>query len=345
MMTTMTKQITSSLELRDASTAEIAEILRANYLEWASGLDKTKYYEWIWWQMRQPWAKRNYRYMGAFQSNHLVSSCKIYTLYFQSRGHVYKIAGVGAVFTPPTHRGCGYGSEMIDKAVDLCEKEDYDGMLLYSDIAPEFYGRSGFEELGDNEFHLWLDGEQTSTLKRDNEQQFHLSKVSAEAVPAMISHYRRYLARQSFGIVRDEMYWGYKLERERYLAMHSSAHWPNLEILQLTARDKDGGYAIFEHGGKILRALEIIGSEDAVNRLWCGILDIGRERKVELVRGWEGISRPDRSGRSDRPDRPYACDFKFVERDWAHPMLLPFNARLDSWLDAVPCPLLELDHF
>jgi GNAT superfamily N-acetyltransferase len=353
-MMTMTTRGSGSMELRDATSADISNILRANYYEWSSGLDKSKYYEWIWWQMRQPWARRNYRYMAAFQSNHLVSSCKIYTIHFQSRGRVYKIAGVGAVFTQPQHRGCGYGSEMIDKVVELCEQRDYDGMLLYSDIAPEFYGRSGFEELGDSEFHLWLDrdvsfngarGERLpdnrtpDTRSRDqrslaaDQPEFSLSDVKPEHVPNMISHYRRYLSRQPFGMLRDETYWHYKLERERYLVLNSDARWPALELLELRNGGKDSGYAIFEHGGKILRVMEVIGSEDAAQRLWGRILEIARERAVELVRGWEGIT------------GAHSGHFKFVERDWGHPMLLPFNSTLDAWLDAVPCPLLELDHF
>jgi hypothetical protein len=157
--------------------------------------------------------------------------------------------------------------------------------------------------------------------------------LTEDLIPQMVRHHRRYLERQPYGLVRSESYWQYKVRRTLYRLPFVEDVAPP-ELMTLNIDSNEGGYALFEQSGKILRVLEVIGSEETRDILWRNILRNGLLRRVHLVRGW------DSAGPSFRQH------VRYTERsDWARPMLLPINPATERWLDFDVCPLLELDHF
>jgi GNAT superfamily N-acetyltransferase len=337
----MTSTLTRPLELQLADAADIQTVMGQHYSMWGVGLPKDLYYDLNAWQFHHPWGRRNYRYFVVRKDNKIVSSCKLYTLDFQAHSHSYKVAGIGAVFTPETARGHGYASQMLELVVKRCKQEDYDAVLLFSDIDPGFYENVGFELMPDDDFHIWVNTPQLESYIMSGagfveDIQAHdsdIAPLSDEMIPGLARHYRRYLQRQPYGIVRSESYFDFKVRRMLY-RVGKVQDWPAPEVLSLNLDGNDGGYAIFEHSGKIIRVLEVVGNEETRDALWRNILRNALLRRVHLVRGWEAAA------------PSFRRNVLWTQRDdWSRPMLYPINDACDSWVDEDGCPLLEFDHF
>jgi predicted acetyltransferase len=337
----MTTALAKRTELHVADWADMLAVMRETYKLWNAGMSRADYDRWTTTQLEHPWARKNFRYYVLREGAQIVASCKIYTLPFLARGVEYKIAGIGAVFTMPRHRGQGHATKLLEGIIEMAEQHDFDGLLLYNDIDCGFYEQLGFELMSDHEFYLWLTAPSVErqimsdqTFAEDlHEHSPELLLVEPDLVPEMVSHYQRCLPAQAFNLRRTESYWQFKLNREMYVQQHSRQQRPALEMLAVDMSSSSGGYALFEHTGKILRVLEVVGKPEAQESLWRNLLRTALLRRVHLVRGWESCAPKIIRGT------------KFVERDAAKPMLLPLNPACESWVDATPCPLFELDHF
>ncbi|HEY9792064.1 MAG TPA: GNAT family N-acetyltransferase [Candidatus Obscuribacterales bacterium] len=337
-MTTATAKRT---DLQIADGADILEILREQYWLWGCGMPRGDYHDWLRMQLRQPWARRNFRYFVRRHKDKIVASAKLYTLQAQARGVQYKVGGVGAVYTMQQHRGRGHGSELMDSIRQLAEAEGFDALMLFSDIDPSFYEHLGYEQLSHHDFYLWTNQPEIekyimsdqSFVEDLHEHTPELCFPDPADVDGMVRHHMRYLSGLPFGIRRSEAYWQYKLLREQFLQQHPDTNRPYLEMMAIDIDLPSGGYALFEHAGKILRVLEVVGREETREVLWRNLLRAALLRRVHLVRGWESVAPAFMKG------------VKYVERDGAVPMLLPLTDALETWAERVPCPLLELDHF
>jgi GNAT superfamily N-acetyltransferase len=337
----MTSTLTRSLELRLADSTDVMTVARQHYNMWNAGLTRDGYNRFLQFQLAQPWSRRNYRYFAAWKNNEIVASVKLYTFDFVSRHQQFKVGGIGAVFTTEQHRGRGYASEMLNLVIKRARDEKYDAVLLFSDIDPSFYENLGFELLPDDDFHIWLNEPEVERyimsgpdfVADSKTHEPDVALLTEDLIPQMVRHHRRYLERQPYGLVRSESYWQYKVRRTLYRLPFVEDVAPP-ELMTLNIDSNEGGYALFEQSGKILRVLEVIGSEETRDILWRNILRNGLLRRVHLFRGW------DSAGPSFRQH------VRYTERsDWARPMLLPINPATERWLDFDVCPLLELDHF
>src|SRR3990170_726969 len=52
--------------------------------------------------------------------------------------------GIGAVFTPPAHRGRGCARELLMRMLDTAVTEGQEFAMLFAEIAPAFYERLDF---------------------------------------------------------------------------------------------------------------------------------------------------------------------------------------------------------
>jgi predicted acetyltransferase len=337
----MTTLAATRVQLQAAEPADILAVLRSSYALWGGGMSREDYVEWIRSQSQSFYWRKNVRYLAVRSNGSLVCTCKLYTLSMRSRGRFFKVAGIGAVYTMPEHRGRGHASEMIEAIEQLAKQEDYDALLLYSDIDPSFYEQAGYQLLSDCDFYLWLNEplvQQQIMSDRSFAEDLHrhdteLGQLEPEVACDLLSHYSRYAASLPFALVRDEHYWLYKLNRELFLQSHSRTDRPMLEYLSMEPGSPDGGYAIFEQFDKVIRVLEVVGRAEARDMIWRNLLRAAMLRRVSLIRGWEGIS---------------PCGIKGIQyapRDMARPMLLPLSEEAKRWSEILPCPLLELDHF
>lgn len=331
--------------LRPLEASEINEVLKANYSIWSPGLDLAKYRHYQWWQLHSAWGRKNLRYYGYFSnSGELLASCKRYRFVFQSRGLSYLLAGVGAVFVPESNRGHSYGLQMLNSLAELCSEENYDAMLLNSDIDPDYYERLGYEPFDASSFTVDLSDEwltksicHLDSLKNGGcDESYVVRAIQESDLAEMCKHHRRWLASVEYGMIRSEDYWNFKLGRERYLFEHSRLNWPKMEIITANYGQFRAGYALIEQSGPYMRVLEVLADADITRSLWSQILRLAQRRRASRLRGWLQFA-------------PSIKGLSYHQRDWALPMINPLNEgsadKLLSWTEIFPCRLMELDHF
>jgi predicted acetyltransferase len=353
------------MTIEPADWHDVLQVLHETYRIWSPGLTKAAYQQYIWGQMSHSWSKNHYRYLVYKRNGSIAASCKTYELVMTARGREYRVLGIGSVYSRLQFRGTGAATAMLEDLVESAMKQEYDGMLLYSEIGPEFYERLGFEELGAADFSIFkADSEHPSRVNDEQATQSNEAKPSETAatiqpVPLqydhiawLVRHHSRWLRGEPYGCVRSEQYWHYKLTKEKFLQKHSQLSWPTLQLISLPEDDHDGGYMIVETGGSTLRLLEVVGSEKARLNLWKNLLQLSAESNYHRVRGWESgvkVLAPRFSLTSVLPDQStqarYFAPVEYSERDWGRAMVLPINPELEKWHNELLCPLLELDHF
>ncbi|MBS1954017.1 MAG: GNAT family N-acetyltransferase [Cyanobacteria bacterium SZAS-4] len=330
-----------------AEWSDILTVLHETYDLWSPGLRKDEYQEYIWRQMNEPWARRNYKFFVLKKDAKVVCSCKLYTVSLSRKGKRYQIGGLGAIYTMKKARGNGYASEIIREVVEYCFNNSYDGTILFSDIDPLFYERLGFIEFGSADFGAHLPKNQLIS-----EYEPHaVTYVEASDVPEMISIYAKWLRTQPFGFHRSELYLKYKLGRERYLADHSTLAWPRLEITYAEENGTKTGYALTERGGHNLRVLELVGSEQARRQLWSKLVENAIAQRMHKLRGWESVAtdlfpgfRLEKILNDESTQGRTFAPLTYSQRTWGRPMFMPFLDELDDLFEYFPCPILELDH-
>ncbi len=328
--------------LRILSETDTMPVFRATHKIWSAGLCLRDYLSYNESQQKSIWGKRNLSLTGIKdKSGAVVTSCKLYQLNLLGRGKEYRFYGLGAVYTRVQNRHQGLASDLIEELVEQALVQDIDGLLLYSDIGADFYNSHGFYPCSAASFTLYLPGD----LAVHQSPSYETSPLKDSDIDFLQRHYQQWLARQPFGVLRDQYYWRYKINKEAYLSSHSRLSWPTLLCLKVP----DKGYAILEKGGATLRLLEI-GAIDQ-QTLWHCILDFAIKAQVKRLRGWEGVLAElapsfalDRYLKERFIKSKSALKLEFSERAWGAPMILPLNPMVEEWLDNNPCPLLELDH-
>lgn len=328
------------MNIQEAEWTDILPVLHQTFKIWSAGLKPDDYYSYTSFQINHPWSRKNYRYMVYRHGCTVVSSCKLYSLELTSHGKIYSFAGLGAVFTGKTYRGLGYGRAMLSQIIELCRRRDVKGLLLFSDIGPDFYNKLGFNEVSAREFAIYLpepnsQKSEITALKQALSSPCHdirLVGLENKHIAWLNQLYTRWLRRQPYGVLRSDQYWHYKLAKEQYLHSKSQWQWPRLELAILESGPQETGYAIFEYSTKTLRALEVIGPSSVQLRLWRGLLLLALQRGARRIRGWEGSS-------------PIFLRCRtFTARDWGIPMILSLCKDTQAWTNVTPCPILELDH-
>lgn len=328
-----------AMNLEVADWPDVIKVLHETYFIWSPGLNKTEYLHYIWRQLQHPWARKHYRFLVCKANESIIASCKLYSIDMLARGHNHRFAGVGAVYTQQACRGLGYGKRLMQAVIALAKAEGYSGLYLFSDIGPDFYGKLGFLELGKQEFWISLPDLESNPhlIESFGGREFlagaerDVSRLSQADSERINRHYRRWLARQPYGVDRSPLYWSYKFFRESYLHKFSSWKWPGLELVVEVSSEGDYGYALVEHGSATLRVLEVIGSAETQRLLWSKLAALALSRSCRRIRGWESVA-------------PQGIDYLPQDRAWGCPMVLPLSQEINVWPEIKPCRLLELDH-
>ena len=330
--------------LEIADWRDILSVLHETVHIWSAGLSPIDYHYFLSCQLSDPWFRRKCRIFVLKEGDIVQASCKLYSLEFSARGQIFRLAGLGAVYTQKAFRSMGLASELINDVIDLCEEEELDGIVLYSEIDPEFYEGFGFEELGSAEFSL-MPAESAQLLQQ---QAYSVASppgllqqvpLTADLIPKLSRHYSRWLREQPFGVHRSEPYWHYKVFKEQFLSQRSTIGRPGLNLIKFDLESCSGGYAITESSRDNLRILEVVGSDTARKIIWANLLTQILKGDVKRLRGWEAVIRDLAPTYKVRDQTLY-----FSDRDWGRGMILCLNAALRSWLSVNPNPMLEFDH-
>lgn len=326
-------------------------LLRETHKIWSAGLSFADYLAYNHKQRCSFWGKRNLRLMALSRNGEILSSLKLYRLSLQSRGKSFPFFGIGAMYTPERQRGKGHALALVERIMQMAIEEQAAGLLLYSDIGADFYEQAGFIACGGLSFSITLPKlpEEEKKLAALGLAGYQRSPLNKEHTDLVLRHYRRWLSRSSFGYVREEDYLTYKIEKESFLHEKSRLAWPGLQILHDINIDMETGtnfYAIIEMAGSTLRVLEL-GGEGA----WQAVLAHCLRENIRKIKGWEGVLAELAPGfrldslLSRQLNRPVTdFSFTFQERSWGLPMLLPLESSVETWCDAIPCPIPELDH-
>ena len=331
--------------IRPLQEREINQVLGQNYKLWSPGLSPARYLHYQWWQLLHPWGRRHLKYWGYFNdAGELLASAKLYNFRQAYRGGTLRAAGIGAVFVPENRRGEKSGQILLAELIEHCKKEEFDIMLLNSDIDPAYYQRFGFLLFEPSVFRIIPDPQWLRyAIKRmdalcdpELNESFRVRRASIKDVHEIARHHARWLVNQEHGMLRSDDYMEFKLGKELYLAEHSSLGWPRMDIITDNEGQHIGGYALVEQAGLFLRVLEIIGPESIRNSLWGQILRLAQKREIGMIRGWAKSAPPLRG-------------VEYDHRDWSLPMILSLRPELNEkcleWTKLKPPCMLELDHF
>ncbi len=115
---------------------------------WNEGLSQRAYSQWNAAQLRTPWG-REYLHRLALvdDAGQLLATAKRYRFRIRLDGRDGWMTGIGAVFTPPSQRGKGYASQLIERLLDLEQREGALLAGLFSEIGASYYERFGFRTI------------------------------------------------------------------------------------------------------------------------------------------------------------------------------------------------------
>ena len=129
------------------ATAEgplLEQILDATYEIWHEGLSRGAYGRYYAAQVATAWGQRGLRRLALVEGGEVLASAKVYSLDAALDGRDVRVVGLGAVFTPPAHRGRGAAGDLIKRILEQSAEEGADLALLFSEIGPGYYARLGF---------------------------------------------------------------------------------------------------------------------------------------------------------------------------------------------------------
>ncbi len=127
-----------------AEGASLRTILNATHKIWSEGLTPEAYERFWAAQLATPWGRRGLRRYALVDGETVFASAKLYTFDAMVDGHPIRLAGLGAVFTQPEHRGRGAAGELIERLLAKAAADGADLALLFSEIGADYYERLGF---------------------------------------------------------------------------------------------------------------------------------------------------------------------------------------------------------
>lgn len=196
-----------------ADGALLEHILDHTFQIWNEGLPRSAYGQWNRAQMKTPWARsRLQRYASIDDDGRLLATAKQYRFDVRVGDREGWMCGIGAVFTPPEHRGRGHASALIEALVSRAQRDGALLASLFSEIGAPFYERLGFTGVPLDEVTVTVNrkkGGAPAMLVRAGEER------DLQAVAAM--HAVR-SASAPFALRRDDTLVYYALSKKRLLA-------------------------------------------------------------------------------------------------------------------------------
>ncbi len=145
------------MQLRPLSATDyIRDVLPHSSRLWAGSRSFEEYVDEFRALTESPFGRR-FRTVGFYVDGALVASCKRYARELRCGTHVFKAAGIGAVFTPEPLRGRGYATALLGALLDHERAAGTDCAYLFSDIGAAFYEHIGFAALPSRAFSVRAD--------------------------------------------------------------------------------------------------------------------------------------------------------------------------------------------
>jgi predicted N-acetyltransferase YhbS len=134
-------------ELIAAEGPLLDRILDATHEIWHEGLNRAAYGKYYAAQLATPWGRQHLRRLALVEGREVLASAKLYQFDAILDGRSLRVAGIGAVFTQPPHRGRGAATALMARLLESARTAGADVALLFSEIDARFYARLGFEAI------------------------------------------------------------------------------------------------------------------------------------------------------------------------------------------------------
>src|SRR2546425_2621948 len=138
-------------DLAPAEGPHLEAILNATYDIWHDGLSRAAYARFYQAQLATPWGRRALARLALIERGEVLASGKLYLFDATLDGRPVRVAGLGAIFTQPAHRGRGAARELVERMLEHAVSGGADLALLFSEIGADYYARLGFTAIPTHE--------------------------------------------------------------------------------------------------------------------------------------------------------------------------------------------------
>src|SRR5712692_7838999 len=121
-----------------AQGAILNQVLEATYDIWHEGLSRRAYARFYDAQTATPWGRAHIERQALVEGNQVLASAKLYAFDATLDGRGVRVAGLGAIFTQPAHRGRGAARELVERMLESAAAGGADLALLFSEIGPHY---------------------------------------------------------------------------------------------------------------------------------------------------------------------------------------------------------------
>src|SRR5713226_9704430 len=125
-------------QLVTAEGPTLNQILGATYEIWHEGLSRAAYGRLFAAQIATAWGRGRLRLLALVDRDEVLASAKLYSFEATLDARAIRVAGIGAVFTPPARRGRGAARALMDQVLERAAADGADVALLFSEIGPDY---------------------------------------------------------------------------------------------------------------------------------------------------------------------------------------------------------------
>src|SRR5258708_37148366 len=127
-----------------AEGAILDQILESTYDIWHEGLSRRAYARFYAAQTATAWGRVHLERKALVDGAEVLASGKLYTFDATLDGRTVRVAGLGAIFTEPAHRGRGAARELVERMLDVAVAGGAGPRPLLSGNRPNYYRRPRF---------------------------------------------------------------------------------------------------------------------------------------------------------------------------------------------------------
>lgn len=261
----------------------LERVLDSTFPVWNDGLSRRAFSQWNAAQMRTPWGRQRLTRLALLDDRgQLLSSLKRYRFDVRIDGRDGWMCGIGAVLTPPEHRGRGHAAALIE---GVLEDERRDGALvagLFSEIGVSYYARLGFAAVP-------MDEVTVNVTRKEGAPAMLVRAGTERDYDSICTMHATRAAAARFALRRDPDALHYALSKKRLFAGLSAPGARQLEFFVAEEGTSAVAYVVLsrnQHGW----TLEEAGDRDPAGDRLGGMLQVLAAREpsqpVPLIRAW-----------------------------------------------------------
>jgi predicted N-acetyltransferase YhbS len=235
-------------------------------------------------RMLEVYGPEQFRAVGLVDDvGNVIASLKWFRLHVAVNHHIFRVFGIGAVFTPETHRRQGFAARLLNDACATAQREGYDAALLFSDIAPRYYAELKFRPLPAPQ-HL------VNVADLPTGQALKLRDALPKDFSKLVTWYHHHWAPEVLHTHRTAAEWN--LFRER------GESYPDRILVH---EGRDVGYLSAECRTGKLKLEEMVVEPELLNAAWAAVRQLCESQAITTVEGWLGPAiRPDKCAAHER---------------------------------------------